>query len=50
MTAIGAGEVGFSTDIPAVCGFRHLWKKKMAFFYCFFAAEAYALSGQPQLG
>lgn len=29
-----------SRAMPAVCSFKHVWEKKMAFSYCIFAAEA----------
>lgn len=45
LVAVGAGEVGFSTGILAVCSFKHLWEQKMAFSYYFFAAEAYTCQG-----
>lgn len=37
--------MGFSTGILAVCSFKHLWEKKMAFSYCFFVAGAYFCRG-----
>jgi len=50
MKAAGAGEVGFSTSIAAVCSFKHLWEKKMAFSYCFFSLLRLMSAGAASAG